>query len=149
MNIFKNGVISSIKYYLLFCLYVLEQLRVFLFQIPCPLTDGEYQEKFQRAHPLLARLGIVRMPDRQLCLGKKLLTGLVLPKNERMQSKAIGHVVAWYLPCINFTKSRSIKETYDYSVNQFCFLRREKMLLKLFSKFPQYPKQESLLAYII
>ena len=115
----------------------LKELCCFLFQIPCSETGGAYQIIFKATHPLLSRLGILTMPDRRLCLGGKLLKGVVLPKNVSIQSNVIRQLVIWYLPCIKLTKSKASADTYNYLVNQSCFLRRENMLMMMLSKFPQ------------
>ena len=81
---------------------------------------------------LVSKLGARVLRNRQLCLGGKALQGIFLPKNLMLQHSLIKRFLVWFSPCIKVKRMR-------YTINKYCFDRREYEFLRMYSVSLGYP----------
>ena len=82
---------------------------------------------------LVSKLGVRVLRNRQLCLGGKALQGIFLPKNLMLQHSLIKRFLVWFSPCIEVKRMR-------YTINKYCFDRREYEFLRMYSVSLGYPQ---------
>ena len=104
------------------------------FKTRCLDADVPNQEHVPRTHRILTKLGISVLPDGRLCLGGKLMKGLVLPKNDHLQANVIKQIMVWYSPCIGFMNPKRNTGPHIYQINNACVLQRQNKLMKMFLK---------------
>ena len=81
---------------------------------------------------LVSKLGVRVLRNRQLCLGGKALQGIFLPKNLMLQHSLMKRFLVWYSPCIEAKPKL-------YTINEYCFDRREHEFLRMYLRSLQYP----------
>ena len=66
-----------------------------------------------------AKLGIRVISDRRLCLGGRILEGVVFPKNEALHGIVMKKLLVWYLDCFDLRAPKT--SAGFYKLNNACF----------------------------
>ena len=117
---------------------------LFIFQTSCSKTDGTYPKHSSGMQRILFELGISMMPDRRLCIDGRILKGLRLPKNNKIQAYMMRRIVVWYWPCIEFMNATTTTGSHIYQVSKSCLLQRENELIKLISKHSAWKRRRQI-----
>ena len=84
-----------------------------------------------------AKLGIRIISDRRLCLGGRILEGVVFPKDESLQGIVMKKLLVWYLDCFDLQAPKN--SGGFYKLNNSCFQQRQSDLLRIFRRLSGKP----------
>ena len=79
-----------------------------------------------------AKLGLRIISDRRLCLGGRILEGVVFPKNEALQGIVMKKLLVWYLDCFDLRAPKT--SAGFYKLNNACFRQRQSELQRIFRR---------------